>query len=95
MQDLSWEDKELVLRVLFAKMNGLQQNVNNAVTRSRREGGRVFVTEGIVDGASGADGGGDLASKFNEIFPDNDTDEYSDDGNDGKDNGDLSIIDLA
>jgi hypothetical protein len=28
-EDLSWEDKERVLRVLFAKMNGLIQDTNN------------------------------------------------------------------
>ena len=28
IKDLKWEDKELVLRVLFAKMNGLQQMVS-------------------------------------------------------------------
>jgi hypothetical protein len=31
MKDLSWEDKELVLRVLFAKMNGSQKAVDSAV----------------------------------------------------------------
>jgi len=34
-----------VLRLLFAKMNGLQNNVNEAVSRTRRNIGRVFVTE--------------------------------------------------
>lgn len=29
--DLSWEDKELVLRVLFAKLNGLKSTVDNAL----------------------------------------------------------------
>ena len=28
IKDLKWEDKELVLRVLFAKMNGLQKMVS-------------------------------------------------------------------
>jgi hypothetical protein len=31
IKDLSWDDKELVLRVLFAKMNGVQKAADNAV----------------------------------------------------------------
>ena len=31
MSDLSWEDKELVLRVLFAKLNGLKKTVDTAL----------------------------------------------------------------
>lgn len=33
LRELSWEDKELVLRVLFAKMNGQQQQANTAVNQ--------------------------------------------------------------
>ena len=50
LKDLSWSDKELVLRVLFAKMNGLQSTVDNAVeqTRKREKSNdtAVFVSEG-------------------------------------------------
>lgn len=35
IKDLRWEDKELVLRVLFAKMNGLQDMVDTAVVQSK------------------------------------------------------------
>jgi inner membrane protein involved in colicin E2 resistance len=34
VRELSWDDKELVLRVLFAKMNGQQQNVDTAVVQA-------------------------------------------------------------
>jgi hypothetical protein len=37
IKDLSWEDKELVLRLLFAKMNGLHKTVNMALTATNRE----------------------------------------------------------
>lgn len=50
MKDLSWEDKELVLRILFAKMNGLQQNVNSAIRQSKsptnKKESAVFISEG-------------------------------------------------
>jgi len=31
LKDLSWEDKELVLRVLFSKMNGVQSSADTAI----------------------------------------------------------------
>jgi hypothetical protein len=37
IKDLSWDDKELVLRLLFAKMNGLHKTVNMALRSSTRE----------------------------------------------------------
>lgn len=57
IKDLSWEDKELVLRLLFAKMNGLHKTVNMALSATQREnnedsegGGEeeaaVFISEG-------------------------------------------------
>ena len=62
IKDLSWEDKELVLRVLFAKMNGSQKSVDNAVdlgasgrtgsgdmpanVQAGDAGGPVFISEG-------------------------------------------------
>lgn len=40
IKDLTWEDKELVLRLLFAKMNGLDKAVSNALQNTKRaEGG--------------------------------------------------------
>lgn len=38
IKDLSWEDKELVLRLLFAKMNGLHKTVNMALNSANRDG---------------------------------------------------------
>ena len=35
IRNLSWEDKELVIRVLFAKINGQQNMVDNAITQSK------------------------------------------------------------
>ncbi len=50
IKDLSWEDKELVLRVLFSKMNGNQTAINKAVTQTYRPSGKmpapVFLSEG-------------------------------------------------
>lgn len=53
ISDLGWEDKELVLRVLFAKMNGQGQNTaNSALARQRNVLGEsavpqpVFISEG-------------------------------------------------
>lgn len=54
IKDLTWEDKELVLRVLFSKMNGNNQaakantDINtNGRSQKRGGGGRpVFVSEG-------------------------------------------------
>lgn len=49
VSELSWEDKELVLRVLFAKMNQKNQSLRPvAQTQSEEEG--VFVSEGRVEG---------------------------------------------
>lgn len=60
--DLSWEDKELVLRVLFAKLNGLKQTVDNALlqpgqtqrgpdalapARNAQQIPAVFISEGL------------------------------------------------
>lgn len=54
ISDLGWEDKELVLRVLFAKMNGQGQNTaNSALARQRNALGDsavpqpVFISEGV------------------------------------------------
>ncbi len=58
IQELSWDDKELVLRVLFAKMNGTQSAASQAVRAGVQRGGRqgsqqqqqqqqpVFISEG-------------------------------------------------
>ena len=35
IQDLSWEDKEIVLRLLFAKMNGAHRAVDTAMKQKR------------------------------------------------------------
>ena len=67
IKDLNWEDKELVLRLLFAKMNGLHKTVNMALNSSNREEAMhnnhdsdapVFISEGKgipeeVDAGSG------------------------------------------
>lgn len=52
--DLSWEDKELVIRVLFSKMNGNNQNSSTAaLARQRSAMGEkavpqpVFISEGV------------------------------------------------
>ena len=51
IKDLSWEDKELVLRVLFAKMNGSQKAVDSAVDlgSNGRTGNAMPVTGGQND----------------------------------------------
>jgi hypothetical protein len=57
VSDLSWEDKELVLRVLFAKMNGLKQSLNNTLLQAKKGEStnrnasvpQVFVSEGAVE----------------------------------------------
>lgn len=50
IRDLNWEDKELILRVLFAKMNGQQQMVDSAITQSKSKSQvknkATFVSEG-------------------------------------------------
>ena len=52
LHELSWEDKELVLRLLFAKMNGSNANMNHAVQNTKRGGTKssknspVFISEG-------------------------------------------------
>lgn len=58
IKDLSWEDKELVLRVLFSKINGSQSaNPNNKIMsqqgggQSRMSSGNnrpVFISEGAL-----------------------------------------------
>lgn len=35
MHDLTWEDKELVLRLLFAKINGTNKGINQVIARTR------------------------------------------------------------
>lgn len=49
MHELSWEDKELVLRLLFAKMNGSNASMNHAVQNTKRNKSKnspVFISEG-------------------------------------------------
>eukprot|EP01038_Epipyxis_sp_PR26KG_P006369 gene6369-8771_t len=46
LKDLSWEDKELVLRVLFSKMNVTQNQVNKATTKGQPMPKPVFISEG-------------------------------------------------
>ena len=53
IRELGWEDKELVLRVLFAKMNGHQDMMNRAISESKRKATTadgsntaVFISEG-------------------------------------------------
>jgi len=60
LHDLKWSDKELVLRVLFAKMNGLQESVNAAVKQAHNRGGPeqmqpTYVTEGQGGGMDETD----------------------------------------
>lgn len=61
--DLSWEDKELVIRVLFSKMNGNNQNSSTAaLARQRSAMGEkavpqpVFISEGAQMVAAGQPG---------------------------------------
>lgn len=64
VSDLSWEDKEVVLRLLFAKMNGLKrrktQPAHSQGHHSKQTGASsnvpVFISEGAINGI---DGGGD------------------------------------
>lgn len=54
IKDLSWEDKELVLRVLFAKMNNVQSGADSAINQGTQnrysnapmESNNVFISEG-------------------------------------------------
>ena len=52
IRDLSWDDKELVLRVLFAKMNGQQGMVQSAISAMKKrntsssDNKAVFISEG-------------------------------------------------
>jgi hypothetical protein len=52
LSDLSWSDKETVLRVLFAKINGIQKEVNRTVEQGSPRGATsngaepVFISEG-------------------------------------------------
>lgn len=48
IQDLSWEDKELVLRVLFAKMNGNQKKTETILSKGRESKGLVMPSEAPV-----------------------------------------------
>ena len=76
IRDLSWEDKELVLRVLFAKINGQQQMVDGAITQSRTKTPAekyraVFISEGTDLPEDEAD----AYQKNYEVFGDDDFDE--------------------
>lgn len=66
MSELTWEDKELVLRVLFAKLNGLKQTVDNALmqpgqphpdplapSHPNEQIPAVFISEGADDCGNG------------------------------------------
>ena len=53
IKDLSWEDKELVLRVLFAKMNGSQKSVDNAVDLGTSGRSGNVMPANVHDGAAG------------------------------------------
>ena len=51
LKDMGWEDKELVLRVLFAKMNGVQAGADSAIDqgvqgRMPQQSNNVFISEG-------------------------------------------------
>ena len=51
LKDMGWEDKELVLRVLFAKMNGVQAGADSAIDqgvqgRMPPQSNNVFISEG-------------------------------------------------
>ena len=58
IRELSWDDKELVLRVLFAKMNGQQGMAENAISAMKKkpntpylssnDNKAVFISEGAV-----------------------------------------------
>lgn len=58
IKDLAWEDKELVLRVLFSKINGSQAaNPNNNIMSQQQQGQNrmssgnnrpVFISEGAL-----------------------------------------------
>jgi hypothetical protein len=50
VRDLSWEDKELVLRILFAKMNGLKTSIDSMMR------GRAQAGTGTGGGGAGAGG---------------------------------------
>jgi len=87
LKDLEWSDKELVLRVLFAKMNGLQDSVNQAVQDSRARGvpgneppQHVFVSEGQGVGMDEAEMEG-----FQDMF-------MVDDGGAGNGDGDADEL---
>eukprot|EP01041_Mallomonas_annulata_P003762 gene3762-7465_t len=82
IKDLTWDDKETVLRLLFAKMNGLQKSVDNAISHSRNtnDNNNVFVTEGggrgrdmmssQGHGSSDEEGDEDYLSALERAFPD-------------------------
>ena len=54
LKDMTWEDKELVLRVLFAKMNGVQSGADSAINEGTQgrlsnaplQNNNVFISEG-------------------------------------------------
>lgn len=49
IKDLTWEDKELVLRVLFAKMNGKQSNAQKTVkNKTKKMPPATFISEGAL-----------------------------------------------
>jgi hypothetical protein len=52
LHELQWEDKELVLRLLFAKMNGSNANMNHAVQNTKRSGGAGTGTRGGAGSSS-------------------------------------------
>jgi hypothetical protein len=63
VSDLSWEDKEVVLRLLFAKMNGLKrrktQPAHGQGSPPKQSGASsnapVFISEGAIEGMGGGD----------------------------------------
>lgn len=68
MTDLSWEDKEVVLRLLFAKMNGLKRRkpqhphahgpggTTPSPSKTNGKNAPVFISEGALDGMEGVGG---------------------------------------
>eukprot|EP00981_Chlorochromonas_danica_P005608 scaffold1160_cov174-Ochromonas_danica.AAC.8 len=47
INDLNWEDKELVLRVLFSKMNGVGSKPNKRTVNFSAPAQAVFISEGV------------------------------------------------
>lgn len=48
MRDLTWEDKELVLRILFAKLNGNKNEMNSAI-RNRKHKKQYSQDDGSLE----------------------------------------------